>query len=78
MPADGVTSIASNAFLGVDRSLSGRAWRERPADLAVVREIQQRHGLIEPLARALVSRGVTLEQAKAVLEHAARSSLATA
>jgi single-stranded-DNA-specific exonuclease len=71
MPADGVTSIASNAFLGVDRSLSGRAWRERPADLAVVREIQQRHGLIEPLARALVSRGVTLEQA----EHYLRPTL---
>lgn len=71
MPADGVTSIASNAFLGVDRSLSGRAWRERPADLAVVREIQQRHGLIEPLARALVSRGVTLDQA----EHYLRPTL---
>ncbi len=71
MPADGVTSIASNAFLGVDRSLSGRAWRERPADLAVVREIQQRHGLIEPLARALVSRGVTPDQA----EHYLRPTL---
>lgn len=71
MPADGVTAIASNAFLGVDRSLSGRAWRERPADLAVVREIQQRHGLIEPLARALVSRGVTLDQA----EHYLRPTL---
>ncbi|AZS21619.1 MULTISPECIES: single-stranded-DNA-specific exonuclease RecJ [unclassified Caulobacter] len=71
MPADGVTSIASNAFLGVDRSLSGRAWRERPADLAVVREIQQRHGLIEPLARALVSRGVNPDQA----EHYLRPTL---
>ncbi|ATC24314.1 single-stranded-DNA-specific exonuclease RecJ [Caulobacter vibrioides] len=71
MPADGVTSISSSAFLGVERSLSGRAWRERPADLAVVREIQQRHGLIEPLAKALVSRGVTLEHA----EHYLRPTL---
>ena len=71
MPADGVTSLSFSAFLGVERSLSGRAWRERPADLAVVREIQQRHGLIEPLARALVSRGVTLEQA----EHYLRPTL---
>ncbi|MDR7229787.1 single-stranded-DNA-specific exonuclease [Caulobacter sp. BE264] len=71
MPADGVTSIPPSAFLGVERSLSGRSWRERPADMAVVREIQQRHGLIEPLARALVSRGVTLEQA----EHYLRPTL---
>lgn len=71
MPADGVTSISPSAFLGVERSLSGRSWRERPADMAVVREIQQRHGLIEPLARALVSRGVTLEHA----EHYLRPTL---
>lgn len=71
MPADGVISLSSSAFLGVERSLSGRAWRERPADLAVVREIQQRHGLIEPLARALVSRGVSLEHA----EHYLRPTL---
>ncbi|HWU78940.1 MAG TPA: hypothetical protein VN158_02610, partial [Caulobacter sp.] len=43
MAADGVSNIASDAFLGVERSLSGRAWRERPADLAVVRDLQQRH-----------------------------------
>ena len=71
MPADGATSISSSAFLGVERSLSGRAWRERPADLVTVREIQQRHGLTEPLARALVSRGVTLEHA----EHYLRPTL---
>lgn len=71
MPADGVTFVSSSAFLGVERSLSGRSWRERPADLAAVREMQQRHGLIEPLARALVSRGVTLEHA----EHYLRPTL---
>jgi single-stranded-DNA-specific exonuclease len=75
MPADGVTDISASAlpsaFLGVERSLSGRAWRERPADMAVVRDIQQRHGLTEPLARALASRGVSLEQA----EHYLRPTL---
>ena len=45
-------------FLGVSRSLTNRAWRERPADAAVVRALAQRHGLSEPLARALVSRGI--------------------
>lgn len=70
MPADGAPQLPS-AFLGVERSLSGRAWRERPADMAVVRDIQQRHGLTEPLARALVSRGVTLDSA----EHYLRPTL---
>lgn len=71
MAADGAPNLSSPAFLGVERSLSGRVWRERPADLAVVRDIQQRHGLTEPLARALASRAVTLEQA----EHYLRPTL---
>ena len=71
MAADGAPNLSSPAFLGVERSLSGRVWRERPADLAVVRDIQQRHGLTEPLARALASRGVTLDQA----EHYLRPTL---
>jgi single-stranded-DNA-specific exonuclease len=54
--ADGSGSVA---FLGVERSLSGRAWRERRADARLVRAHQQRLGLGEPLARALASRGVT-------------------
>ena len=53
--ADGSGAIA---FLGVERSLTGRAWRERPADLRIVRAHQQKLGLGEYLARALASRGV--------------------
>jgi DHH family len=45
-------------FLGVRRSLSGRAWRWRPADAALIRDHQMRHGLSEPLARALAARGI--------------------
>lgn len=71
MAADGVSNFAPSAFLGVERSLSGRAWRERVADPLVVRDIQQRHGLIEPLARALAARGVSLEQS----EHYLRPTL---
>ena len=55
--ADGGTAGLAS-FLSVSRSLTGRAWRERPADVAAVRTLAQRHGLSEPLARALVSRGV--------------------
>jgi single-stranded-DNA-specific exonuclease len=63
MAADGHVPLAPEAFLGVARSLSGRAWRERAADSAVVRGHQQSHGLSEPLARALASRGVGLTDA---------------
>jgi single-stranded-DNA-specific exonuclease len=54
-------------FLGVARSISGRRWRARPADAALVREHQLRLGLEEPLARALASRGVASEAGEAYL-----------
>ncbi len=58
--ADGAPHIG---FLGVTRSLSGRAWRERPADAATVRDHQMRLGLSEPLARALAARDIGGDQA---------------
>ena len=54
---------ASDAFLGVEKSITGRRWRMRPADPALVRSHQQRQDLSEPLARALASRGVSEAQA---------------
>jgi single-stranded-DNA-specific exonuclease len=45
-------------FLGVERSLSGRAWRMRPADPALVTAHQRTLDLPEPLARALASRDI--------------------
>jgi single-stranded-DNA-specific exonuclease len=45
-------------FLGVERSLSGRAWRMRPADPALVTAHQRALDLPEPLARALASREI--------------------
>ncbi len=52
---------APDDFLGVARSVSGRRWRARAADGAAVREAARRLGLSEPLARALVSRGITAD-----------------
>jgi single-stranded-DNA-specific exonuclease len=46
------------SFLGVRRSFSGRAWRQRPADEGLARTHALRFGLSEPLARALAARGV--------------------
>ncbi|HYF23716.1 MAG TPA: single-stranded-DNA-specific exonuclease RecJ [Caulobacteraceae bacterium] len=57
--ADGGGSVG---FLGVARSLTGRVWRRRPADPDLVTLHQRRHGLIEPIARALASRGVGAEE----------------
>jgi single-stranded-DNA-specific exonuclease len=53
--ADGTGHLG---YLGVERSLSGRRWRERPADPGLARRHQLALGLSEPLARALASRGV--------------------
>lgn len=50
------------AFLGVSRSLSGRAWRQRPAEAALIRAHIQTLDLEEPLARALAARGVGADQ----------------
>src|SRR5690349_20921732 len=68
--ADGAPHIG---FLGVSRSLSGRAWRERPADASLVRDHQLRHGLSEPLARALAAREVLAEQAEHYLQPTLKS-----
>lgn len=61
--ADGGSQPAlASAFLGVSRSLSGRVWRQRPAEPGVIRAHMQALGLDEPLARALAARGVRADQ----------------
>ena len=50
------------AFLGVSRSLSGRAWRQRPAEAGLIRAHMQTLSLEEPMARALAARGVGADQ----------------
>jgi single-stranded-DNA-specific exonuclease len=61
MADDGGFKIDS-VFLGVTQSLSGRVWRQRPAEAATIRAHMQGLGLDEPLARALASRGVRADQ----------------
>lgn len=51
----------AQAFLGVERSLLGRRWRERPADDRATLALAQRFSLPEPVARALVARGIGLD-----------------
>lgn len=66
--ADAPVASAGAAFLGVERSLTGRRWRERPANPQVTRAHQSSLGLTEPLARALASRGVTPEAGRCFLQ----------
>jgi single-stranded-DNA-specific exonuclease len=59
---------ANAAFLGVERSLTGRRWRSRDADLALVEAFRRRFSLPEVAARLMAARGVTMESAPTFLE----------
>lgn len=56
------------AFLGVARSLTGRRWRAREADLGLVEAFRRRFSLPEIAARVMAARGVPLEGAETFLE----------
>jgi single-stranded-DNA-specific exonuclease len=62
-------STANRLFLGVARSASGRAWRDRLDERAAARAlaIAQRHNLPELLARILAGRNVAIEEVDAFL-----------
>lgn len=57
-------------FLGVEKSVTGRAWKDRLDERGVARAlmIAQRHGLPELLARILAGRGVEPEGVEAFLD----------
>ncbi len=54
---------AEDSVFGVTRSLSGRAWRFRPAPERVIAALMQRYGLPDVVARLLAGRGVDIEGA---------------
>ncbi len=59
---------APTAFLGVERSLTGRRWRTREADLTLVEAFRRRFSLPEIAARLLAARGVPFDGAENFLE----------
>jgi single-stranded-DNA-specific exonuclease len=75
--ADGAHGLELDAetrpYLGVAKSLTGRAWRLRAADPATVRTLQQDLGLSEPIARSLAGRGVGRDDAEAHLNPTLRA-----
>jgi len=67
-------AAAERFFLGVERSASGRAWRDRLDQRAQARAmaIAQRSGVPELLARVLAGRGVEPEDVEAYLDPTVR------
>src|SRR5437868_13958238 len=66
---------ARAAFLGVERSLTGRRWAERLADERLALAMAQRHGLPDAICRLLAAREVDLEGVPDFLEPTLRRFL---
>jgi single-stranded-DNA-specific exonuclease len=62
-------------FLGVERSVTGRGWRDRLDERAAARAlaIAQRHDVPELLARVLAGRGVALDEVEGFLDPTVRA-----
>jgi len=67
--------IGETGFLGVDRSLSGRRWRQRLADERLGLALAQRLAVPEILGRVLAARGVGAEDAERFLSPTLREQL---
>ena len=77
--SDGVISGDARAeraaFLGIERSLTGRRWAARLADERTALAIGQRHGLPDAICRLLAARDVSLEAVPDFLEPTLRKFL---
>ncbi len=63
------------AFLGVERSLTGKRWATRLSDERLALAIAQRHGLPDAISRLLAARDVGLEAVADFLEPTLRKFL---
>src|ERR1700750_3010808 len=63
------------AFLGIERSLTGRRWAARLADERTALAMAQRHGLPDAICRLLAAREVDLEGVPDFLEPTLRKFL---
>jgi single-stranded-DNA-specific exonuclease len=63
------------AFLGVERSLTGRVWYAAGGDERQAQAISQRLGLPEVVGRAMAARHVTLDQAESYLNPTLRDHM---
>jgi single-stranded-DNA-specific exonuclease len=67
MVAVAAKKYADAAFLGVERSLTGRRWRTREADIGLTEAFRRRFSLPEIAARLMAARGVTMDDAEGFL-----------
>ena len=65
----------TSAFLGVERSFTGRRWLARPYDERMALALAQRFTLPDLIARSLSARSLDLETASAFLEPRLRDLL---
>jgi single-stranded-DNA-specific exonuclease len=65
----------TTAFLGVERSLTGRRWLSREGDERLALALSQRLGLPEMVGRVLAARGIGLEEAPSFLNPTLRDLL---
>jgi single-stranded-DNA-specific exonuclease len=67
--------MTAAAYLGVEKSLTGKAWRARACDERAALALAERFGLPELVGRVLAGRGVGLDQAEAFLDPTLRRLL---
>ncbi len=62
-------------LLGVEKSVTGRAWVQRPAENRTIQAIAQQHDLPEIVARVVAGRGIDLEHAADFINPTLREAL---
>ncbi|MDE0993206.1 MAG: single-stranded-DNA-specific exonuclease RecJ [Rhodospirillales bacterium] len=73
--ADLASPPASNGYLGVEKSLTGKFWLQRPLDERLALTLSQRLGVSEIIGRVLASRDIGLDDAKGFMEPTLRDHL---
>ena len=73
--ADLANPPASNGYLGVEKSLTGKFWLQRPLDERLALTLSQRLGVSEIIGRVLASRDIGLDDAKGFMEPTLRDHL---
>ena len=70
------SSIADlDLILAVENSISGRSWVARPAETRFIQAIAQNHSLPEIVARVVVGRGISIEEAPTFLKPTIKETL---
>ena len=66
---------ASDSYLGVNKSLTGKLWLQRPINERLALALSQRLGVSEIVGRILTARGIGLDDANGFIEPTLRDHL---